>query len=295
MKISTTNATRNRFFTIPESLKMLKDAGFDGVDFQIFNEVQENLYRQDYETYFTELGNYAKSIGLEIAQTHAPFPTYVASKSEAENEAIFDSVRRAIIASGKLGAKYVVVHPPMFPERKYDLLKKENREFGLAFYRRLEPAAKEAGVKIAIENMWNYDSDYRHICPTTISHADELCEWCDALGEQFVVCLDIGHCLLTKDHPADAIRMLGDRLQVLHVHDVDFVDDLHTAPFFGKIHWPEICQALADIQYNGVFNMESQNFVGGSFPNEIFGESLKFQASIARYLANDVENRKANR
>ena len=47
MKISLTNSTR-KVYSIEESLKMLKDAGFDGVDFQIFGEAQEALDRPDY-------------------------------------------------------------------------------------------------------------------------------------------------------------------------------------------------------------------------------------------------------
>lgn len=296
MKISMINSTRKGHFSIEQSLSMLRDAGFDGVDFQIFGEAQDALCRPDFEDYYAKLGAYARDIGLEISQTHAPFPTYVADKSDAENEEIFDSVRRAIVASGKLGTKYVVVHPPVLRGRKYDELKAENRAFGLDFYNRLAPVAKAAGVKIAIENMWTYDTDFEHICPTTLSHAEELAEWCDALGrEQFTVCLDIGHCPLTHDDPAKAIRILGERLEVLHVHDVDGHHDLHTAPFFGKIRWEEVCQALADIDYRGVLNLESSMFVRADFPGEVYQAALNLQASIARYLADEVERRKCKR
>ncbi len=292
MKISLTNSPR-KVFSIEESLKMLKDAGFDGVDFQIFWEAQDALSKPDYLAFFEKLGNYAKEIGLDIAQTHAPYPSYVAEKSDEENEEIFQTIAKAVLASGKLGSKYVIVHPPVFPERKYDRLKEENREYGLNFYKRLEPYAKEAGVKICIENMWSFDWDYNHICPTTLSHAEELAEWCDTLGrEHFAVCLDIGHAPLYGDDPAEMICILGDRLETLHVHDVDGIHDLHTVPFLGIIHWDNVCQALADIDYKGVFNLESCAFVREPFPNEIFQDALNFQAKVARWLADDVERRK---
>ena len=295
MKTSLTNSQR-KVYSIEESLRMLKDAGFDGVDFQIFGEAQEALDRPDYLEFFEKIGNYAKEIGLEIAQTHSPYPSYVEEKSDEENEEIFRTIAKAVLASGKLGSKYVIVHPPVFPERKYDRLKEENREYGINFYKRLEPYAKEAGVKICIENMWNYDwNDWndRHICPTTLSHAEELIDWCDTLGrEHFAVCLDIGHALLYTENPAEMIRKLGDRLETLHVHDVDGQRDLHTAPYFGLIQWDEVCQALADINYQGVFNLESCVFVRDNFPNELFQDALTFQAKIARYLADDVEKRK---
>ena len=292
MKTSITNFTRDGI-SIEESLKMLKAAGFDGADFQIFGEAQETLSQPNYEEIFEKWGAYAREIGLEIAQTHAPYPSYVAEKSDEENEEIFQSIAKAIIASGKLGSKYIIVHPPVFPERKYDRLKAENREYGLNFYRRLEPYAKQAGVKIAIENMWNFDWDRNRICPTTLSHAEELAEWCDALGhEHFCVCLDIGHCELTHDDPDEAIRILGDRLETLHVHDVDGIHDLHTAPFFGCVRWDDVCQALADIDYKGVFSLESCVFAKGYFPQELFFDTVVLQAKIARFLADDVEKRK---
>ena len=84
----------------------------------------------------------------------------------------------------------------------------------------------------------------------------------DTLGNDlFVACLDAGHALLTYDSPARMAKVLGSRLKVLHVHDVDGIDDLHTVPYLGNNDWPEFCQALKEIGYKGTFNFETLSLI----------------------------------
>lgn len=288
-------------FGLSGSMKMIRDAGFDGVDYQLaYEESLLILQKEDFEQFFKQSKEYADEIGLEISQVHAPYPSWVAHNTDEDNEKIIDNIQRAIVATGILGSKYLVVHPPVMPQRRFNDFKAENQELGIRFYERLKPLAKKTGIKIALENMWNYDEKQKDICPTTLSTPEELMEWNDILGrEQFTVCLDIGHSALTDPNPAEVIRKLGDYIELLHVHDVDGKSDLHATPLLVKhdwkggpvIVWDDICQALADINYQGVLNFESYLF-GQDVPVSVMQDGFNLQAKLARFLANQIEKKK---
>jgi sugar phosphate isomerase/epimerase len=90
--------------------------------------------------------------------------------------------------------------------------------------------------------------------------------------------------------PQDAIRVLGhDRLGALHVHDVDYVNDLHTIPYLGRINWYQVIEALADIDYKGEFTMESDAFLA-PYPTDYLPIATKFMADTTKYLANRLES-----
>ena len=84
----------------------------------------------------------------------------------------------------------------------------------------LLPFAKECGVKIATENMWNWDTEKDQssfaACATSASFNEHL----DIVNDDFfVACLDIGHAEMrgSGEGAANMIRALGNRLQALHI------------------------------------------------------------------------------
>ena len=140
------------------------------------------------------------------------------------------------------------------------------------FYKSLAPYAKKCGVKIAIENMWQTHPVSRHITDDILADPSDLVRMYDTLAdpEAFTICLDLGHVALCGREPDAAIRTIGnERLGALHVHDVDYVSDLHTLPGVSKINWNNVCKALADINYRGSFNLEADSFFLG-FPDNMF-------------------------
>ena len=75
--------------------------------------------------------------------------------------------------------------------------------------------------------------------------------------DHFKLCLDTGHCSALGISPADAVRMAGDDLKVLHVHDNGGKRDDHYMPLMGVIDWVDFGKALQEIGFDGVFSMES--------------------------------------
>ena len=141
--------------------------------------------------------------------------------------------------------------------------------------------------------MWTVHPKTKRIVDAALADPRELRSFVEDLNdpEVFTICLDLGHVALCAREPEDAIRIIGEKLECLHVHDVDYIADLHTLPGIGRINWDNVCKALADIDYKGVFNLEVENFLNGFLPeHEKLG--LKFMADSTRIFADKVEEYK---
>ena len=168
-------------------------------------------------------------------------------------------------------------------------------EKNMEFFRSLLPYAKEFGVKIALENMWQKEPKRGYIYPSACGTAKEFARYIDTLdSEYFVACLDLGHCGLVGEEAQDAIRILGhDRLKALHVHDNNYKEDTHTLPGLMMMNWDEITRALADIDYSGEFTYEADNFLK-NFDNAFKPEAVRFMVKRGRDLIAKIEAHKQN-
>jgi sugar phosphate isomerase/epimerase len=102
--------------------------------------------------------------------------------------------------------------------------------------------------------------------------------------EWFTVCLDIGHIGLVGDYEKDTILALGaEKLTCVHVHDNDYLHDLHIAPFTGKLPWNDICSAFAQIGYNGDLTLEADQFLS-KIPRALYPSALRFMHDAGREL-----------
>lgn len=282
MELSTqTDVGANRFGE-EKTIRWICEAGFDAIDYSMFDISSENcmLNRSDYEHHASHLKNLAESYGCRFNQTHAPFPSHRPGDDEY-NSKITGYIKKAIEVSSILGAEIIVVHPSNFENHEKSII--------LDFYRSLEPYAEKFGVKIALENMFGRDKRRGCIVENVCSNPSQLSEFADELGsEHFTVCLDIGHCGLVGQDPAEFIRKLGgDRLKALHVHDNDYREDLHIWPYTSLQDWDAITSALRDIKYSGVFTYEADHSLW-HFPEELMPHAYVFMEKIGRHLINKI-------
>lgn len=288
MKISTQNRTLYQTYGHEKALELLAEVGFDCVDmsFTPMAKDPENEFLQpDAEERCRAIRAKAESLGLSFNQCHAPFQMDMKPWLEGDRDHILHLLTTSIRLAGVLGAKAIVVHPVQcmnYLNNDPEWIKQVNLEF----YSALIPAAKEAGVKIAIENMWQRNQFNKQIVSSVCSSPYELRSYvdaCNAVEPVFVACLDIGHCLLTGHDPVNAIRVLGDRLECLHVHDVDGVSDNHTCPMTLKVDFPAVMEALWEIGYKGEFTLEADYFYT-HFPEASYPFAAKQLASVSRML-----------
>lgn len=117
------------------------------------------------------------------------------------------------------------------------------------------------------------------------SYGEQLAEYYDALDPRyFTVCLDLGHSGLVGDDAEHAIRALGHRrLTALHVHDNNYMEDLHMPPFTCKLDWKAIAQALHDINYTGDVTLEDDGFIS-KLPKRALINGTRLAADLASEL-----------
>lgn len=247
-----------------EGVRLLREAGFDAVDFNF------NLYPYNYPLYqgsekefiqfYQNLNAYYKKIGIKVGQAHAVEPTY--RTDAVTNKAIFESIVKNIQASSLLECPYLVIHPNIPLIYKYDYYRAETREINLDFYGRLLPYLKKYGVICLVENMFNWDDEKQVICPTVCSYGWEMKDYVEMIDSHwFAACLDIGHANLTPDPAVHMIEILGSHIKALHVHDNNGISDQHLCPYLGNTDWNAVAQALSKIKYSGTFNLEADKTV----------------------------------
>ena len=275
---------------IHAAVDAMLDAGYPALDISLFGN-NAFMLADDWRETAQALRGKAEARGAVFNQAHAPF----GGGFEHYTKNLIPTFPRVFEFCEELGVRQIVVHP--LQQGRYYGRERELFNMNMDFYRSLVPLSDRHGIKIAIENMWQTHPVTHRICDDVCANPHELAAYYDTLNDpaHFTVCLDIGHVALCGREPEDAIRILGhDRLGALHVHDVDYVSDLHTIPYLGRVNWSNVVTALADIGYKGEFTMESDAFLA-RYPNDFLPSATKFMADTTKYLAEKLEQALSDR
>jgi len=87
------------------------------------------------------------------------------------------------------------------------------------------------------------------------ANASEIVSIVDEVGRPNVAAaLDVGHALLSGNHPADEARTLGARLRYVHLHDADVRKgmprlDRHMVPGTGSLERSEAKEAIGTLPF----------------------------------------------
>lgn len=268
MLISKETEHLGRRLGVEKAVRMICEAGFEAIDLSLFDLVNDSFEfaGSDYLKKAKEIRNIVESYGIRFNQAHAPFPSYIVGNKEY-NEKIYPLLLRSIEIAGAIGADQVIVHPVYVENSK--------KQFNMDLYRSFEPYCRDFGVKVALENMFHWESGVG-IIPNVCSIAEEFRDYMDSLDSRyFTACLDIGHCGLVGESPAHMIETLGhDHLTALHIHDNDGIHDMHTMPFTQKIDFKSVAESLRKIDYSGDLTLEADMFLS-HFPDSMLPAALK--------------------
>lgn len=289
---------------------MYRRAGLDGLDFSFCyfdpkHGYPENFWTQEPWLIENELRRFKEALerhGLAVEQTHAPYPTMKPEAGCEDYNAYTEAaIHKAIEYTAYLGGKYVVVHPV---HKATTVLYEEELAYNLAFYPKFIETAKRFGVTICLENMWGRRNGsgsciFDSACADPHEAKDLIDRLCEMAGEKrFAFCFDVGHANLCGKHMQNAIRLLGDRIVALHIHDTDKTEDLHTLPYSqctttGSItDWQGMLMGLSDIGYRGFLNFEVENAFR-VFPSPTHEALCALFVSIGRYFSHEIENNRS--
>lgn len=288
MKISTEIGSAAKHVGLEQAVELTAKAGFDAWDFSIMapwkylpdtnmlSAADHPLNGPDYLGLARRLKQIGLDNGIECNQAHAPFPT------SAKNAR--DCVLRALECCGEAGAQYCVIHP------QNDASPEENARM----YRELLPFAKACGVKIATENMYNWDKEKGVSIFAACATPESFCRHIDLVDDPYLVaCLDVGHAemLGSGTTAVEMIQALGRRLCCLHLHDNDKHRDKHQIPFSMDIYFHPIVKTLKKIGYQGYFTLEADRYLRDR-DAQFVPQGLKDMARAARTLADWFEKEK---
>ena len=280
-KISTEIASASRIVGEERAIELFAKAGFDAWDFSMFamckydresRTLMENnhpLAGRDYLKFARRLKQIGLDNGIICNQSHAPFPTSCAE--------IRSYLKRAIECTAEAGGNICIIHPD----------NNKSAEENAEMYFELIPFAKDCGVKIATENMWNWDKEKGHSIFAACATPKSFCDHIDIVGSEWLVaCLDIGHAEMkgSDTTAAEMIRALGPRLQALHIHDNDKLHDSHQIPFSMDIDFKAIADALKEINYSGYLTLEADRFLADYTEENVF-DGVKRLTDAARKFA----------
>jgi hexulose-6-phosphate isomerase len=235
-------------WSLKEKMKLAKDAGFEGIELDVSGDGPITLESSDAE--IDQIGELAAESGLTLSGlATGMYWEFNPASDNAETRANAKQVvEKQIRVASRLGVDAVLVVPgsvgadfiPGCEELSYDLV----WDRATAFIGNSLPLAKELGVSMCIENVWN----------KFLLSPREMGQFIDQFNDERVGSyFDVGNVLATG-YPEHWISILGDRIRRVHVKDyrravgsVDgFVDLLS-----GDVNWPVVVQSLKASGYDG--------------------------------------------
>lgn len=288
MILSQTTSCASKFGE-EKAIEIIAKAGFDAVDYCMLDLDKEDyvLNSDSYKAHALKLVEVAKRNNVYFNQGHAV--GYIPHENhDIVIKKLIEKNSRAIEISGIMGIRTLVIHPVTFG----NYIGREEYVFekNMQYFKGLLPYAEEHGVKLACENMWCSDKRKKvttgGVCGNPFEHA----RYIDEINHPLLVaCIDVGHCSLSGREASDCIRVLGDRLGALHIHDNDYLDDMHTLPGLSEMNFGEIMKALKDIDYKGDFTLETDHFFDSLNTIEETEAGMKLAELIGRKLLAQIE------
>lgn len=240
--------------TVPEAIRLAKDAGFNGIELALAGT---GLMGLDVPGAAAEAKRIAEGEGMKLPTLACGLcwdylltSTLPAVRSQAK-----DMIRRQVDTAAVLGAEAILVLAgavgvDFLPGGGSDLMPyDEAYDASLEAFRELAPYAGQAKVSLAIENVWN----------KFLLSPLELRDFIDKVGSPYVGSyFDVGNVILTG-YPEQWIRILGKRIKAVHLKDYRrdpggfncFCDLLS-----GDVNYPEVMKAFGEVGYDGWFAPE---------------------------------------
>ena len=234
------------------------EAGYKDISVA-FDSEDSFLLKDDYKRGIENIKELLERHNLNCTQTHLPAPYHLLISSEETDEKSEEAIKRGIEATALLGAKWGAFHPRTSingynRKKSYDANKAKLSEY-------LEYAVKY-GAGIAVENMPLF-FDERPEWRFFGGGYEELCELCDDFkSDKIGICWDFGHAHTAAIDQSAALKYVGERLKITHVHDNYRNGDHHQLPLLGSlewhcIDWEKVMQALGEIGYTGPLTLET--------------------------------------
>lgn len=235
----------------------LLQAGFHYVDYQGLTLLDSSLYSlpdQAFLEYYRNLKKELDKHQIKVHQMHSLFgtPDLFLDQMPQVVSTTIDYYVKDIIAASILDCPYVIIHHRIpFPVSDKKSLEKFGPDINIQFIKTLLPYAHKYHVTLCLENL-PFDIKYTQF-KGTLDIINKIND--SNLG----MCLDVGHfnCFNNGYTIYEAVKLMGEKLKALHVHDNDGKSDTHLFPGHGTFDFVGLIKGLKDINFRGVFSLET--------------------------------------
>lgn len=292
-----------------EGFAMLARAGFSCADFSLNGYLlNTSLYQSslngffdrspgELERFFAPHKRGAEAAGITVSQMHMPYPVYVPGADREINEYLWEQVApKSMAVCAFFECPFLVVHG--FKLARFLGSEEAEWQETAKFLDTIAPLAKEMGITICIENL--YDSRGGHLVEGPCCNAKKAAARMDCFNEKYGAevlgfCFDTGHANIVGVDFESFIRTLGDRLKVLHIHDNDGISDLHQIPYtfartrenLSSTDWEGFIRGLRGICFDRVLSFETAPVLT-AFPERMRQDVLGWIAGIGRYFREEI-------
>jgi len=237
---------------LDEVFKMAREHGFDAVEVAI-DKIGE-ITPDTTEAECARIVESAKSAGVQLSSLASGlgWQNPMTTSDETARAEATELVAASLRAAKYLGVDAILCVPgfvgvdfaPGFARHSYD----EAYNNALKSIIELAPLAKETGVTIGIENVWN----------KFLLSPLEMRDFIDKVGGGAGCYFDVGNVLLTG-YPDQWIHILGER--ITRIHFKDFKNSVGTIDGFcdlldGDVDYPAVMNALREVGYDGFVTAE---------------------------------------
>jgi L-ribulose-5-phosphate 3-epimerase len=260
-----------------DRFRIARDAGFDAVEMQTIANADEAA----------AIGEASKKASLRIHSVmnadHWRFPL-----SSADPDVVNRSVagmETSLRNAKAWGADAVLLVPAVVDQSTSyrDAWTRSQR----VIRERLLPMAKQLGVVIAVEEVWN----------KFLLSPLEFARYVDELDSPWLKAyFDVGN-VVFYGYPQDWIRALGPRIAKVHLKD--FQLDRPNGRFAwknlgeGDIDWPAVRRAFADVGYEGYFTTEI-SAGDAAYLKDVANRVDRFLAGEKPYVMSSADESKPN-
>ncbi len=237
---------------IEDIARHTSETGYEGLEPAITQEDLDTLGDKEFREKWENIRDTANSYGLEI-------PSIATGLFWRYNWVLDEHVEKALkvveaeaLAASITGAKVLLVVPGVgVPGLGYsEHIERASRNLSKATV-----IAREYGVKIGLENVWNRVFAGPLEFKMLLDKLDP-----DIYGAYF----DVGN-TLPHSLPEHWIRVLGKRILQVHVKGFSMAELRFGVPLIGDINWAEVRKALEEIGYSGYVLPEVPPYRGNPF------------------------------
>lgn len=150
----------------------------------------------------------------------------------------YEAYKECLSWSAGIGARHVVIHPNLYSTPLF--MREASQQYAKENLLKLGEEAHKLNIDLVVENMG--------IGEYALFNQEEFTQLFEEIPTVSAL-VDTGHAHANGWNIPELIRVLGDKLTAVHLHDNDGVHDLHQPIGQGSIDWEPIWTELRNLNH----------------------------------------------